>query len=88
MLHASKARMSGRRKELTIENVLRVAQVVHKDLCHLPVMHGDHEGQVGELTRLSPGDKGGENVLKGDWVLGLKGTLVDLSKEIEKLQLM
>jgi hypothetical protein len=80
--------MSGRRKELTIEDVFGVAQVVHKDLCHLPVMHGDHEGQVGELTRLSPGDKGGENLLKRDRVLGLKGALVDLPYEVEKLQLM
>ena len=49
-------------------------------------MHGDHEGQVGELTRLGPGDEGGEDVLEGDRVLGLKGTLVDLPEEVEKLQ--
>ncbi len=64
---------------LTIEDVLGVAQVVHEDLCDLPVMHGDHKGQVGELTRLGPRDEGGEDVLEGDRVLGLKGTLVNLA---------
>ena len=63
----------------TIEDVLGVGQVVHKDLCNLSVMHGYHKCQVRELTRFSPGDEGGEDMLKCDGVLGLKGPLVDLT---------
>lgn len=86
MLHASIA--SVYKKALTVKDVLGVRQVGHEGLCDLAVVHGDHEGQVGELTRLGPGDEGGEDVLEGDRVLGLQGTLVHLPEEVEKLEIV
>ena len=83
MLHASIANVS--EQTLTIEDVLLVREVGHEGLCDLAVVHGDHEGQVGEVARLGPGNEGGEHVLEGDRVFGLQGTLVHLPEEVEKL---
>lgn len=83
MLHASIA--SVYKKALTVKDVLGVREVGHEGLRDLTVVHGDHEGQVGEVARLGPRDEGGEHVLEGDRVLGLQGTLVHLPEEVEKL---